>query len=456
MSQLANRHVLIVGGSGSGKTTAEVKALVEEADRNDSAIVCIDPHVDSLAAGFIAHLCERGHQNRILYDRLRDIKRVLKWDFLSPSKAASPRERHAENETRCEQFADILLRRRGQKSAAKTPDIEEWLLAALRLYISQRKRRPLADIRYAFSFAHPTFQAMLNGCQDSETRYQFEEIIHSGTMPYRAAEKIIKGVCRAPAFQVRTEHDGGFNFDRHLDNRGILIVEGGEGGTLSPDAMRTMMGAIILKTLYYLRERKREFPGVTLALDEATNANLIGEAGHEVNALGELRKYGLGMHILVQYLDFPSTRIEKGVLTNCDTRKYFRCPEPRTAIRLGDDLGGGYTSYGTKRRYYKDGSMWDAPADFDNPYADELRNLPRGECYVRRGNQTSRERVFPLPAPFGASKSAAAIMVRAYFDAIKERSEYYSPNNDYEESPISDSPTPPDRKHDDNDSPFGI
>jgi sorbitol-specific phosphotransferase system component IIA len=46
--------------------------------------------------------------------------------------------------------------------------------------------------------------------------------------------------------------------------------------------MKTMMGAIILKTLNFLRERKRELPHVTLAFDEATNANLIGEVGHEV------------------------------------------------------------------------------------------------------------------------------------------------------------------------------
>jgi hypothetical protein len=31
-------------------------------------------------------------------------------------------------------------------------------------------------------------------------------------------------------------------------------------------------------------------PHVTVSLDEATNADLIGEAGHEVRALAELRK----------------------------------------------------------------------------------------------------------------------------------------------------------------------
>src|SRR4051812_36881602 len=126
MEQLANRHVLIVGGSGSGKTTAEIKALVEEAERGDTAIVCIDPHVNSLAAGFFAHLCTGMQRDRVLYDRLSDIDRVLMWDFLAPSNAKSTRERHGQNQTRCEQFAEILLRRRGKESAATTPGIEEW------------------------------------------------------------------------------------------------------------------------------------------------------------------------------------------------------------------------------------------------------------------------------------------------------------------------------------------
>ena len=457
MEQLANRHVLIVGGPGYGKTTAEVKELVEEAERGNTAIVCIDPHVDSLAAGFFAHLCASTHRDRVLYDRLDDVQRVLKWDFLSPSRAASPRERQGENQTRCQQFAEILLRRRGQESTASTPRIEEWLLAALNLYIYQRQQRPLADLRFAFSFAHATFQSMLDGCGDADTRYKFEQIIDSKQEPYQAAKGIIDRVCESVAFKVRTEHSGGFNFERHLDNKGILIVEGGEGGPLSEDAMKTTMGAIIVKTLNYLRKRKREFPHVTLALDEATNANLIGEAGHEVKALAELRKYGLGMHILIQYLDFPTPRIERGVMSTCATRRYFCCSELRTANMLGADLGGSYTTQEAKTRYYKDGSSWDAPTTVDNPFVDELRDLPIGTCYVRRGNRNSRETITPLPDPFpGYSKRTRAVLIEEQLATIKERPEYYSPSDDDDEPPpVSDSPTPPNRKPDD-DGPFGI
>lgn len=370
-----------------------------------------------------------------------------------PSRVRSVRERQGENQTRCEQFAEMLLRRRGEDSAATTPGIEEWLLAALNLYIYQRRRRPLADLRYAFSVANPKFQEMLDGCDDADTRCKFEEIIGSRHTPYKAAERLIMGLCRSAAFQVRTEHSGGFDFEGHLDRKGIVIVEGGEGGTLSPDAMKAMMGAIILKTLNYLRRRKQEFPHVTLAMDEANNVGLIGEAGHEIRALAELRKYGLAAHILVQLLDFPSSRIERAVLANCATRRYFCCSDPRTAARLGEDLAGSYETDGTKTRHYKNGTMWEAPATFENPCADELRNLPRGVCYTRRGNQNLREQIVPLPNAFGLSKPTLSKLMAGLLDVVRQRPEYYSPGDG--ESGQPQSPTSPPAPEN-GDGPFAI
>ena len=46
-----------------------------------------------------------------------------------------------------------------------------------------------------------------------------------------------------------------------------------------------------------------------LILDEATNANLVGAAGHEVRALAECQKMGLDIHVLVQSLNFPSSYV---------------------------------------------------------------------------------------------------------------------------------------------------
>ena len=462
--KLANRHVFMVGGSGSGKSTAEVKELVEEAKQNNSAIVCIDPH-GPMARDLFAHLCSRGLQDRVIYDRMRDLDRVLKWEFLSPSRAKNPHERKGENQTRCEGFAEILLRRRGQSSAKDTPNIEKWLLAALNLYIYQRSRTPLADIRYAFSFEHPKFHKLLEGCTDEDTRYVFEEAISKGNTQYEAAAKIIDGSLRSVAFHLRTEHSGGFDFERHLNNKGIVIVEGGAGGALSEDAMITMMGAIILKTLNFLEERGRMYPHVILSLDEATNYNLIGEAGHEVKALATHRKFGLAMHIMVQKL--PSYDITTSVMTNCATRKYFKAGHISIASVLGADLGRSYTTEGTKKRVYREDGRFvthEAPAEIDNPYADELLNLDIGEYYLKQDRHKEKVQGTMLPAPFGGlSDGDVETVLDGCLNKLKQRPEYYSPGGAKDPAEACDSPTENDQilpneppQQPDNDSPFGL
>ena len=264
------------------------------------------------------------------------------------------------------------------------------------------------------------------------------------------------GVFRSPAFQVRSEHVGGFNFERHLDRKGIVIVEGGEGRLLSPDAMRTMMGAVILKTFNYLRERKREFPHVTLSLDEVNNASLVSEAGSETRARAELRKMGLGVHVLAQLLDVPSPRVERAVMATCATRKYFNCSDPRTLARLGDDLGGSYQSEGTQRRYYKDGSIFDAPKTLHNSYAYALRNLPVGECITCRGSVVSHEKIDALPPPFGLSKSALAALTTALLKVVQQRPEYFSAGDQGDPPAAGQPPAPPAAQPDGSDGPFGI
>jgi hypothetical protein len=163
------------------------------------------------------------------------------------------------------------------------------------------------------------------------------------------------------------------------------------------------------------------------------------------------------MRILVQHLDFPSTRIERAVLATCATRKYFCCSEPRTAVRLGDDLGGSYEVEGTVRRYYKDGTTLDTPKSYENSYAKELRSLPVGECLVCRGNQVTRERIDPLPEPFGVAKSTLAQLMPGLLNVIKKRPEYYSPDGGDDVAPKSaDSPPPAELTQANDNGPFGI
>lgn len=447
--ELTNRHVLMVGGSGTGKTTQEIANLLAIANNKDSAIVVLDPHVNSLAYKFMSYCVACGHHDRIIYDRLTDLDRVLTWDFLSPSRERNENKRRNQNSTRISQFTEVLLRSRGKASAADTPTISEWIKAALRLYLYQRKRRPLADIRYSFSFDHPTFQEMLEGCTDEDTRYKFESTIDNRRGGYEATERLINELCESSAFLLRTQKPSRFDLTRHLDNKGILIVEGGSGDDISTEALEAMLGAISQRVIGYCRARyartKQEKPHVTMAMDEATNYNMIGAAKTETKALAECRKMGLGMHILIQSFNFPNEQIRKDVVQNCASIFCFRCDDYDTRAKLAQQLGKSE----------------------EHDYQNELAGLGVGEYIVRwgtkkRGTIIEHKQGRAMPEPFGfpvLTKQRTEQALRL----IQQRPEYYSPMDDLFNPPEDDDTpapgnskdSPPDKPTSD-DNPFGI
>src|SRR5207244_3204885 len=123
---------------------------------------------------------------------------------------------------------------------------------------------------------------------------------------------------------------------RFLGNCGILLVQ---GGAISQPVMQTILGSIILQTIQFVRSRPSPVPRVLLVLDEATNANLVGAAGHEVRALAECQKMGLDIHILVQSLNFPSAYVTDGVLTNCTRHEWYYAANAAVARKAAEDLG---------------------------------------------------------------------------------------------------------------------
>lgn len=413
MAELLNRHALVVGGSGSGKSTAEIEALVDVARRGNSAIVVLDPHTNSLAYNFLSHCVALGMDDRVIYDRLSDLDNVLAWDFLSPSPAKAAHKRESQNKTRCSRFAEILLRRRGKSSAADSPSLEEWIPPAVKLYLYQRTRRPLSDLRYAFAFDHPKFEAMLRGCTDEDTRYKFESAITSGKGGYDAVARLINGLLESSAFLLRTQEKPRFDLKRHLDNKGILIVEGGVGDDLSKDALQVMLGAVSQEVISYCRARyaatNSMFPLVTMTMDEATNYKMIGESEQEVDALAECRKMGLGIRILIQYFNFPNETIRKGVVQNCATIKCFGCDDYDTRTKLAKQFG--------------------KPED-EEDYSDKIDNLKRGERIARYKTEAGKfirhERGKMMPDPFGFSVITKQRTLQA-LQLIWQRDEYYHP-----------------------------
>ena len=347
---------LVAGSTQSGKTPAEVFEILGAAQCTDLdiAICVVDPHAKSLAWKSLQHLVAGSHTSRIIWDSLEELEHAPKYQFLRPSRATHSLVRAKENHQQAEQFTEVLCRRRDQQSLATAPLTEEWAMRAAQFVLNQPRDYPASEIRFALRPDHPKFRGLLSGCNDPDIRYEFERVASGAVRPsqYASALRLIDAVCGAPSFIARCGTS--FDLSSFYDQAGILLIQ---GGNIGQQVMQTIMGSIILQTIHYIRTRRYPYPRVLLVLDEATNADLVRI--HEVRALAECQKMGLDIHILVQSLNFPSSFITDGVLTNCIRHEWFYAANAAVARKAAEDLGdpelfNSIRSLGVAERYIKD------------------------------------------------------------------------------------------------------
>ena len=143
MTQQTN--VLVVGATRRGKSLS----AAADACRFPGAVVIGDPHKDSFARTALMHL-----PGNVLYEQLSDLRHTLGFELLRPSENADPLLRQHENQRRAEAFVEILLRRRDADGMAGTPLMEEWVMAAIMLYLCQRARKPLTHLPFRVPTGH--------------------------------------------------------------------------------------------------------------------------------------------------------------------------------------------------------------------------------------------------------------------------------------------------------------
>ena len=399
---------LVSGSTRSGKSFAEVIEILIAAmvgvmtGTSKMGIVVIDPHVNSLVWNVFKYLVAYGQSGRVLYDRLSSFSRVLGYRFLKPSNARNPFKREAENDQTVKEFFDILLRRKDVQSLASNPLTEEHAGDGLSLVINQEQ--PVADSAFQYSYSPETeqFAQLLSGCTSERLRQKFLAVADGRIKPgtCASAKRLFQSVC-TPAFTIRCHKS--FGLGGFLDDSGILLVEG-DTESISQDAANTVMGGIALQVIQYVRSRRRPVPRVLLVLDEATNANLIGAAGHEVRAMAELQKKGLDVHVLVQSPNFPNSFIEDAILTNTIEHHWYYAANDAVARKAAADLG-------------------------DPSYRDRVRALHRGERFIKRLNRVSFGKVEGLPDPW-AFPGLTERKARVALSQILKRPEYWSPTCD--------------------------
>lgn len=372
-------NVLKVGSTRSGKSVSAIHDVVEDANRRDCSIVVLDPHGSSLAKPVLGHLLACGHEHRMRFDQFSDYEYVLDLRFLKQSKSKNRYEREAENDDSMRLFTSILTRQGDIGSLSSTPLKEEWVMKALRLFLNQRQEQSEDKLIYAFEPEHPEFAKLVAGCTCEEAAAPFLKIADGSVKvsAYGSAQRLFGTVCNSPAFKVRCGGRGHFDLERFMDRNGILLVEGESKGNVSPDAMRAMFGALLNRIIRYVRTRPRPFPRVKVYLDEATNARLV--TSFEKEAMAECQKYGLDLIVMVQMLDFPSTEITRGVLSNCLRHEWFFNANPDVIKKAAEDLGG------TR----------------DDDYMGQLRKLQVGERFIKERDRVWRDRAVLLPDPFG-------------------------------------------------------
>lgn len=426
---MSRSNVLEVGATRKGKTLAAARSIIEA---TDEAAVILDPHKNSLAEVALTHAT-----GEVLYERLSDVRFTLGFELLTPSSNPDAMQRQMENQRRAEAFVEILLRRRDSDGMAGTPLMEEYVMAAIMLYLFQAARKPLTVLPFAFMPETAEFVSLVRDCVLPDIRYKFQQLAKLSHRALRSevgsAVRLISAVFRSLAFQARCR--GGFNLGAFLQKRGKLIVERGE--EIGDDTMRVIMGAIVLLVIEHAKRRPKPYPPIRILIDEANNARLVG--GPELRGLAETNKNGLYWTLLVQNLDFPGGA--DAVLQNCIRHEWFGCPFYDLARKAATDVVAGLPASSEESRAERIAAL-----------TMEIMNLPPGWRWVRDSSGSRKEYVPLLQNPWPDWPGLREAKLREKIQCILSRDEYRVAEEPKSES-SSPPETPPSNKSRDDSSP---
>ena len=412
-------NVIQVGATRKGKTLAAARMIVETPDE---AAVILDPHKQSLAQAVLTHAT-----GNLLYERLSEIAFTLGFNMLTPSAHSDAQQRHLKSQRRAEVFVDILLRRRDVDGMAGTPLMEEWVMAAIMLYLFQTVRQPLTTLPYAFLPGTEEFTTLLRGCTLPDIRHKFQQLERLSGRGLRAevgsASRLVNAVFRSPAFAARCR--GGFDLGAFLQRRGLLIIERGE--EIGDDTMRVIMGAVILLVIEHAKRRPEPHPPIRIYIDEATNARLVGAP--ELRGLAETNKNGLYWTFLVQNLDFPGGA--DPVLQNCVRHEWFGCPYHELARKAATDVIAGLPPSEQSR------------AERLAELTQEIMTLPPGWRWVRDSAGSRKEYVPLLENPWVDWPGLRDAKLQEQIQWIRARPEYGVPVTPPSSSSSPATPPPP-------------
>lgn len=389
----------------------------------DHAIVWIDPQWGKSGWEFYQDCLAFGLGRRTIFESLGHTDAVIQFDELMPSTAATLIQREKENKRTVEVFLDALGRQREFAGLSEHALIKQWAQNESFLLLHQNPRKHLASGIWSFRPHSPSWKELCDECEFEDIAHRFRHLpVHPATLERMVApaQRFFEPVFDSPAVKVRDGMGKGYDFDDALDQRKILIFEGGD---LSEDEAGFLLRRIVLRVLEYKR-RYGKTP-VILVIDEAEAYRMIGHM--EAKALKALGFYGLHMIIVCQTPWFFDEEVTRDVFQNADSHKWFRCPNYEIAALAAKDLQGKIDPW---KVHHVDMRQRQRVADFEAVSTTSSTFQPERKSTSARSS--SGESVISMTRQDSSTSHTTGMTYRPVYEEFVEETKHYVSLSDQE------------------------
>ncbi len=392
-------HTAWFGKTGSGKSTALIRAITANHKATDGADICILPKGDDMATTLVrTHYAEHGHVENVYYFDCSDILPALSmFDIRGDLAAGVPRTTAVQDIT--DHYIELLRAVTGAESfdsAVRSPDVIRYLVKALfdaEYGADAFAHRDLERVIHRFRregepplVSNEDLRGMLAGVTENDPR-AFDRIMQGVA---NRVEKVPLDDRLARVFNhVATEETPAFDLATVLDEDALVIID---TGGLRAKSQQSLALVLLSNLWTALRQRSRRheaeasgdsLPLVNVYIEEAADlavSDLLSDL------LAQSRSFGLAITLAMQ---FP------GQLREADPEAYSELMNNVSTLVTGnvaldtqlqqrlatDELAG--EEIGTRLRALSRGEwLVTLPAPFDEPepqpFVVNSLPLPRG------------------------------------------------------------------------------
>ena len=327
------RHVLLVGGTGVGKTTLQINMALADAEEGRGELI-IDPKGADLIDGVMERLPEKDWDRVVVLDPA-DATRPVGIDPLRP--------RGVPPELAVEHLVGLLHRVFSASWGVRSDDI--WR-ASLRTLVADPDAT-LVDLGTLLTDAAARrkmvsrvtdpvlagFWKNFNAMSDAEASQHVSPVLNK----WRAI------FSRPSLRRTFGQANPGFDLSEHLDNGGIVLVPL-NAGLMGEDAV-ALFGALLLGSLWNLVQSRANRPPserhpIAVHLDEFPRYAALPVPFEEL--LAQARSYRVGITLSCQHLHQIETDLRHAVLSNPRSRIAFQVSQT-DARTLAQEFGNGLT-----------------------------------------------------------------------------------------------------------------